>query len=192
MNFNIKATMATIGPGRIIFVNFDQEKPSVCFAFPKSDAETLENIRKAIEAARLEGEAKFGGNFNPPANKIALKDGDVEKADDPKFAGMYYLNCSSKFMPGVVGVNMLPGLEKLEPLTPEAIYPGVNARLSVNFFPYNFNGNKGISAGLNLIQVLGGGERLGRIITAEEAFGGGFSAIPADMTSNDDYNSIFN
>jgi hypothetical protein len=51
-----------------------------------------------------------------------------------------------------------------------AIYSGVYARASVNFYAFNSNGNKGIACGLNNIQKLRDGQPLGGKSRAEDDF----------------------
>ena len=65
-------------------------KYSVSLIIPKSDTVTLEKIRTAIQAAYTEGQGKLKGNGKtvPPlaALKTPLRDGDVERPDDPAYA----------------------------------------------------------------------------------------------------------
>ena len=62
-------------------INGGTAKFSVCLLFPKEDTVTVEKIKKAIEAAYKEGEAKLKGNGKsvPPlaALKTPLRDVDV-------------------------------------------------------------------------------------------------------------------
>jgi hypothetical protein len=57
-----------------------------------------------------------------------------------------------------------PVLERSE------IYSGVYARVSVNFYAFNSNGNKGIACGLNNVQKLRDGQPLGGKSRAEDDF----------------------
>ena len=52
------------------------------------------------------------------------------------------------------------------------LYSGCYARVSINFFAYAQNGNKGIGCGLNCIQKIEDGEPLSGAVSAAEAFGG--------------------
>ena len=57
-------------------INGGDEKYSVSIIIPKSDTKTIKAINNAIEAAKQEGIAKFGGKI--PANlKLPLRDGDT-------------------------------------------------------------------------------------------------------------------
>ena len=54
----------------------------------------------------------------------------------------------------------------------DEFYSGCYGRASVNFFAFNVGGNKGIACGLNNLQKLEDGERLGgSISSAEDDFG---------------------
>lgn len=62
-------------------INGGDEKYSVSIIIPKSDTKTIKAINNAIEAAKQEGIAKFGGKI--PANlKLPLRDGDTDREDD--------------------------------------------------------------------------------------------------------------
>ena len=60
-----------------------------------------------------------------------------------------------------------------EILDPDEVYSGCWGRASINFFPFNTNGNKGVGVGLNNIQKLKDDDRLGAArASAESDFGG--------------------
>jgi hypothetical protein len=50
------------------------------------------------------------------------------------------------------------------------VYSGVYARVSINFYAFNSNGNKGIACGLGNIQKVRDGEPLGGKSKAEDDF----------------------
>lgn len=50
------------------------------------------------------------------------------------------------------------------------VYSGVYGRASINFYAFNFNGNKGIACGLNNLQKIKDGEPLGGKSRAEDDF----------------------
>src|SRR5690606_35137469 len=108
----------------------------------KSDTKTIKAIEQAIEQAKEEGKPKWGGKV--PGNlKTPLRDGDLEREDDEAYADSYFINASSKTAPGVIDQNKI----KLTDST--TVYSGCYVRVSINFYPFNTNGNKGIAAGLN-------------------------------------------
>lgn len=50
------------------------------------------------------------------------------------------------------------------------VYSGVYARVSINFYAFNSNGNRGIACGLGNIQKIRDGEPLGVKASAAEDF----------------------
>ena len=56
-------------------------KYSVSAIIPKSDTETIEKIKRAIEQAKKDSVSKWGGKG--PANlKLPLRDGDIDRPED--------------------------------------------------------------------------------------------------------------
>ena len=68
-------------------------KYSVSLIIPKDDTATIEKIKAAIQAAYEEGQSKLKGNGKSvPALsviKTPLRDGDMERPDDPAYANAY-------------------------------------------------------------------------------------------------------
>lgn len=153
-------------------MNEGQEpKYSLCILIPKSDEKTLARINAAIEAAKEQGKASWGGKI--PANiKSPLRDGDTDVNGDgdlrPEAAGCYFINCSSKQKPGVVDKDLNEVLDTTE------VYSGCYGRVSINFYPFSVNGNRGIACGLNNVQKLADGESLGGRSRAEDDFSSDF------------------
>lgn len=143
-------------------------KYSVSLIIPKDDTATVNKINAAIQAAYEEGQSKLKGNGKsvPPlsAIKTPLRDGDIERPDDPAYAGCYFVNANSASKPGVVDADRQPIIERSE------VYSGVYGRASINFYSYNVNGSKGIACGLNNLQKIKDGEPLGGKASAESDF----------------------
>ena len=139
-----------------------QPKYSVSLIIPKSDKETIEKINKAVEQAKQDNAAVWGGTV-PKGLKGGLRDGDEEK-DDPAYANSYFINANSAQKPGVVDADMNPIID------PTEFYSGCYGRASISFFAYNSNGSKGIGCGLNNLQKLEDGERLGGGSSAADDF----------------------
>lgn len=167
-------TKVVTGKVRFTFVNVfepkamnegDQPKYSVCILIPKTDTTTIEKINKAIECAKQAGKAKLADkNGKIPANvKSPLRDGDVEREDDPSFEGCYFINAKSSYKPGVVDRNLQDILDRDE------VYSGCYGRASLNFYAYNVQ-SKGIAAGLNNLQKLEDGEHLAGAASAASDF----------------------
>lgn len=133
-----------------------QPKYSVCVLIPKDDKRTLDKISAAVNEAIQEGVRSQWGGKQPKNLHIPLRDGDEERADEyPEYKNMMFLNANSKNAPGVVDKDLNVILDT------EEFYSGCWGRVSVNFFPYDSNGNRGIGVGLNNVQKLKDGERLG-------------------------------
>lgn len=151
-------------------INGGKLKYSCCLAFPKSDTVTVGKIRGAIDAAYREGESKLKGNGKtvPPLSAIKnpLRDGDLERPDDPAFAGMWFVNANTDQAPGIVDLNCNPIFDRSE------VYSGCYCRASLTFYAFNSNGNRGIACGLNNLQKVRDGEHLGGRISAEVEFAG--------------------
>lgn len=141
-------------------------KYSVSLIIPKSDQATLTAINRAIDAAIEAGTAKFGGKKpNKAALKLPLRDGDIEKEDEA-YAGCMFVNANSLNPPQVVDEAVAPILDRAE------VYSGCYARVSLSFYAFNTNGNKGIACGLGNIQKTRDGEPLGGgHVSAADDFG---------------------
>lgn len=136
-------------------INGGAEKYSVSLIIPKSDKKTIGDIEDAINNAIKEGVSKFGGKIpNKAALKLPLRDGDLER-DDEAYKDSFFVNANSTTPPQIVDTKVQPILDRSE------VYSGVYARVSVTFYAFNSNGNKGIACGLGNIQKVRDGEPLG-------------------------------
>ena len=145
-------------------INGGPERYSVSVLIPKDDKETVKAINDAVDAAIEEGIAKFGGKKpNKAAIKLPLRDGDTE-CEDEAYAGHWFINANSKTAPQIVDKAVKPILDRDE------VYSGCYARVSLNFYAFNSNGNKGIACGLGNIQKIRDGESLGGRSSAADDF----------------------
>lgn len=140
----------------------DKEKYSVSVIIPKSDTETIKKFNDAFKEVASANAAIFGGTV-PKLLKGALRDGDEEK-DDEAYVNSYFFNASSGQRPGVVDADMN------EIIDPNEVYSGCYGRVSVTLYPYNTNGSKGIAYGLQNVQKLTDGDRLGGSSSAAADF----------------------
>ena len=149
-------------------INGGTPKFSVSLIIPKSDTKTVAKVKAAIEAAYIEGEAKLKGNGKSvptfAAIKTPLRDGDIERPDDPAYVNAYFINANATSAPGIVDADRNPILTRSE------VYSGVYGRASISFYAFNNNGNKGIACGLNNLQKVRDGEPLGGKNSAESDF----------------------
>lgn len=186
MTNSVNPTKVITGVARLSYANIWQAKSinggtpkfSTSIIIPKSDTATVNKIKAAIQAAYEEGQAKLKGNGKtvPPlaAIKTPLRDGDVERPDDDAYVGSWFLNANSNTAPGVVNSHCEPIFDTSE------IYSGVYARVSISFYAFNSNGNKGIACGLQNIQKIKDGESLGGKAKAEDDFNDGYQSDAGD------------
>ena len=149
-------------------INGGVPKYSVSLIIPKSDTKTVTKIKAAIQAAYEEGQSKLKGNGKSvPALsviKTPLRDGDLERPDDPAYANAYFINANATSAPGIVDIDLNPILTRSE------VYSGVYGRASITFNAFNSSGNKGIACGLNNLQKVRDGAPLGGKASAESDF----------------------
>ena len=149
-------------------INGGTPKFSVSLIIPKSDTATISKIKAAIQAAYEEGQSKLKGNSKSVPSlstlKTPLRDGDLERPDDPVYANAYFINANSSTAPGIVDADRQQIIDRSE------VYSGVYGRASINLYAFNTNGNKGIACGLNNLQKICDGEPLGGKSRAEDDF----------------------
>lgn len=140
-----------------------KEKYSVSLLIDKEDSATIQQVKQAIKNALQVGINKFGGK-TPDISKIRtpLRDGD--ERDDEAYHGHYFINASSIQAPQIVDSTVAPILDRNE------VYAGCFANVTLNFYAYNVNGNRGVAAGLGNIQKVRDGEPLGGRTTAASDF----------------------
>ena len=143
-------------------------KFSVSLIIPKSDTVTVGKIKAAIDEAYRDGQSKLKGNGKsvPALSTLRnpLRDGDLERPDDPAYANAYFVNANSTSAPGIVDAAKNQIIDKSE------VYSGCYGRASISFYAFNANGNKGIACGLNNLQKIRDGEPLGGKASAESDF----------------------
>ena len=173
---SVNLTKIVTGVCRLSYANIWQAKSinggapkfSTSVLIPKSDTKTIAKVKAAIQAAYEEGEGKLKGNSKSAPSlaslKTPLRDGDTERPDDAAYAGHWFLNDNSNSAPGVVDASREPIYDTSE------IYSGVYARVSLSFYAFNSNGNRGIACGLQNIQKVRDGESLGGKAKAEDDF----------------------
>ncbi len=164
-------------------------KYSTAILIPKSDKETLRKIKAAVDAAKELGKSKWGGKI--PANcKTPLRDGDEERPDDEAYAGHYFLNASSKNKPGIakpIGKDG-NGKTKFQEITDSTeVYSGCYAKVSLNFYPFDAKGNRGVAAGLNNIVKVQDGDFLGGRSSVNDDFANEDFDEIVDISDDDDF-----
>lgn len=140
-----------------------EPKYSVCLLIKKSDKNTLNSIKAAIEMAKQQGKAVWGGAI-PKILKLPLRDGDDERGDQDEYQGCYFINANSIQKPGLVDKDCNEIFDQSE------LYSGCYGRASLNFYPYSQAGNKGIAVGLNNLMKTADGDSLAGRSSAKDDF----------------------
>ncbi|MCJ0586564.1 DUF2815 family protein [Enterococcus cecorum] len=175
----VNGTKVVTGVVRLSYANLlspkasgEGEEPrySTQLIIPKSEKATLKALEQARKAAfDADGGSKLKGVKYANVHNT-LRDADEEfdtDAEKPELKDCYFMNVSSKTKPGIVkrvnGANV-------ETDDPEEVYSGVYAIVSLNFYAFNVGKNKGLTAGLNNVMVLGYGDYLGGRASANSDF----------------------
>ena len=165
-------TQVTTGKVRLSYCNLyspkatngqDKPKYSVTLLIPKTDTQTMKKIYQAIEEAKSRYIASGGKLSETP--KTTIYDGDGERANGGEFSseckGHYVINVSTKIKPVLVHADKTPITDDKE------IYSGCYGRAIINFYVYDVNGNKSITASLCAIMKLYDGELLGGVTVTD-------------------------
>lgn len=146
-----------IGPVRVTFVHLfepraaqagQEPKYSVTALFPKG--EVPKDLKRDI--MRVAKEA-----FGPDAKdlKNPIRDGDADRQGYDGFEGVEFVNISSYNKPGLVDENVNPVMNR------EKFYNGCYCMISCSPYPYENSGNAGVGVGLNNVQFIRDGQKLG-------------------------------
>lgn len=169
----VKETKVIFGPCRLSYThvfhkytpegNAEDGKYMTNVLIPKNEKETIKALQEAIEAAKKAGIVnKWGGKEPKKQLDMPLRDGDEK--DDENYEGHLFVNAKSGTRPGIVDKNKVPIVDE------EEIYSGVWAIVSVSFYAYDKNGNRGVACGLNNIMKFKDDERFGGRVSAESDF----------------------
>lgn len=185
------STKVVTGKVRFSFVHvFEPQAPvgggdpkySVTLLIPKADTATLAKIKAAIAEARTNFCNKNGANALPASPSTTLHDGDGVRPGGepfgPECKGCYVITVSASAAQKPVIVDSFGN----QITDPGEVYSGCYGRASINFYGYNRQGKKGISAGLLAIQKLHDGEPFGTVGSADD-FNDGYT----DGGAGDDF-----
>ena len=178
----VKESKVIFGPCRLSYTHvFNRYNPDGDQAngkymtnvlIPKDEKETIAAINKAIDAAKKQAIVSKWGGKEPKKLDMPLRDGDEK--DDENYEGHLFVNAKSNTRPGIVDRKKVPIVDE------EEIYSGVWAIVSITFFGYDKNGNRGVACGLNNIMKFKDDEHFGGRVSAESDFGG------VDLDDDDD------
>lgn len=161
---------------------------SVTILIPKTDVATKQKIDAEMTRVLQESISSTFGGVKPANPKIPIYDGDGLRPGGEPFGeeckGHWVMTANSKEAPEVVDANLNPILSKSE------FYSGCYGRVSLRFFAYNKNGNKGVGCGLGNIQKLEDGESLTGKTTASQDFGQPMQPQPQPQTQGFGVNPI--
>lgn len=151
-----------------------EPKYSVTLLIPKSTGAKTE-LDAAMAAAADEGVNSKWNGARPARLESVVHDGDGVRpngeAFGPECKGCWVVTASSKNKPYVCGID-----NTACELAPTDIYSGMYARVSINFYPYNSAGKRGVGCGLRGVMKTRDGEPLsGAVVTASEFAGVGNS-----------------
>lgn len=148
-------------------INGSDPKYSVSLIIPKTDKQMLKTLEQAINNAKELGKAKWGGKI--PANlKLPMRDGDEDRPEDEAYADSYFINANNDKAPKVVGTEKDKATGKAIELGSDDVYSGCYCRVSINFYPFNANGNRGVACSLLSIQKIEDGEPLAGVTSSPE------------------------
>lgn len=124
------------------------------FLLLKENKEDKCKIDTAIDYAIKKSGFDTEEGFDRSQLKLPLRDGDVEHPFDSLYQNCYFLNATSSIKPEVYTES---GRRQFDS---HAISMGDYVRAMIEFAPYDFNGNKGVSCKLHAVQSLGKKSRL--------------------------------
>lgn len=146
-----------------VFEKNRNDKFSVSLIIKKDNKKDVKAINAAIDYVIADVKSKNNGKL-PPNFKLPLRDGDVERPDDPAYANAYFVNANSSQQPGIVDRQRQPIIDK------DKFYSGCHGAAEINFYAFNFEGKKGIACGLNHLMKTRDGDALSGRGSAEDAF----------------------
>ena len=135
-------------------------KYSLTILVPKNDEKTVRLLREAEEAAKVTGKEKKWGGSIPRKVHSVIKDGDNDdefegaKGPGDEVRGHYVFTARTTDKPPVVDA-------RVRQMDAADVYSGCYGRVSVQAFPYLFNGKAGVSFALKSVQFIRNGEPLG-------------------------------
>lgn len=160
-----------------------EPKYSVTMLIPKTDVATKADIDNSIRAAYEAAVANDWKGARPQLRNALIYDGDGLRNDGSKFgpecAGHWVITGSTKRKPQVVDISNVNA-----ELAPQDIYSGIYARVTLNFFAFNTNGNKGVGCGLGNVMKTRDGEPLAGGASAASDFDGIGQAVAPAATPN--------
>lgn len=139
--------------------SFKDEAPTFSATFLISKSTDIKPLRNACRIAAFK---KWGSSVQTQQLKSPIRDGDQKAIDENGnvdktnfYFGNFFIRAKSKWSVPIVNQY------NEEISDPNEVYGGCIVRAYVQFFGYDFMGNKGISAGLRAVQKVEDGDPLG-------------------------------
>ena len=149
--------------------NGGEPKYSCTVLVPKTDTATYNDLKNALNAAYEAGVNDKWKGSRPQLRYPVIYDGDGVRPSGEAFGeeckGHWVLTASSKQQPQVVHQSNI----RVQ-LAETDVYSGMYARVTVNFFPYENSGNRGVGCGLGNVLKTRDGEPLSGRASAESDF----------------------
>lgn len=146
------------------------------------DPKYLPIIKKAVAKAAL---AKWRETDIPKMHlRMPWRDGTSERAGDPNYAGLVFINAKNQNPVPVVDKNSVQITDRAE------FYSGCRGIVVLNFFAYDTAGNRGVGTGLSGIMKLSDDERLDGRPTAQQMFSDVDDGVTADAFKNAQANNL--
>lgn len=176
------ATKVLTGEARLSYVHLNEPyanpknpgakaKYSCTLLIPKTDTATKADIDASMKAAYEAAVVNNWKGARPQLKNALIYDGDGVRNDGtpfgPECKGHWVMTANSERKPQVVHVSNLNA-----ELAPQDIYSGMYARVTVNFFSFSVNGNRGIGCGLGNVCKTRDGEPLSGGASAASDFEG--------------------
>lgn len=170
-------TKCLTGEVRLSYAHLDQPysnnggdpKYGATLLIHKTDTVTEADIRSAINAAYENGVKNLWKGSRPQMRYPVIYDGDGVRPSGepfgPECKGHWVLTASSKQKPQCVHISNIHS-----ELLPTDVYSGMYARVTVNFYPFDVNGNRGVGCGLGNVCKTRDGEPLSGHANAESDF----------------------
>lgn len=157
--------------GSYVFVNESNKdgKYGMKVLVPKKNKKLLKKIDAAIKEAAIK---KFGKDVKMGKLKLPMRDPEVEEEDGKEYEGMMFFNSGAgdKKAPGIAikrdGRSCPADQDDID----EYCYSGAFFMVSINFYGFDTDGNKGVAAWLNNIMIGKHGERIDGTIEASDEF----------------------
>lgn len=135
----------------------------------KTDVATYNDLISSRDAAYEQGVKNKWNGSRPQMRYPLIYDGDGVRPSGepfgPECKGHWVLTASSKQKPQCVHISNIHS-----ELLPTDVYSGMYARVTVNFYPFDVNGNRGVGCGLGNVCKTCDGEPLSGRANAESDF----------------------